>query len=249
MAEKFSLKWNDFQTTVSNAFRKLRSSDNFYDVTLVSDDQQQVSAHKVVLSSSSGYFKNILTSNKHSHPLLCLNGVNKRDLDNILDFIYNGEIQIYQDHLDQFLEIAQRFQLEGLIQGEGKQQIEPEPEQFEADNSLLENNTVDIVTETKATRNIVKNQNDKKLVVVSSNFENIEELDQTVNDMIERVEGGWQRRCRHCGKITRDIGAAREHAETHIEGLSFSCQYCEKTFRSRSSHRVHISKCFLRIRI
>ena len=47
MSEKFCLKWNDFQTNVSNTFRKLRTSDNFYDVTLVSDDQQQISAHKV----------------------------------------------------------------------------------------------------------------------------------------------------------------------------------------------------------
>ena len=115
MAEKFCLKWNDFQTNVSNTFRKLRTSDNFYDVTLVSDDQQQVSAHKVVLCSSSEYFKNVLTSNKHAHPMLCLNGVNKRDLENILDFIYNGEIQIFQDNLDHFLDIAQRFKLEGLI--------------------------------------------------------------------------------------------------------------------------------------
>ena len=111
MVEKFCLKWNDFQTNVSNTFRKLRTSDHFYDVTLVSDDQQQVSAHKVVLSSSSEYFKNILTSNNHSHPMLCLTGINSNDLKNILDFIYNGELQIYQDHLDNFLDIAQRFQL------------------------------------------------------------------------------------------------------------------------------------------
>ena len=76
MAEKFCLKWNDFQTNINNSFRKLRCADDFYDVTLVSDDQKQVSAHKVVLSTSSEYFKNILKSNKHSHPLLCLNGVN-----------------------------------------------------------------------------------------------------------------------------------------------------------------------------
>ena len=117
MTEKFSLKWNDFQTNVSKTFRNLRTSEHFYDVTLVSDDQTQVSAHKVVLSSSSEYFKNILTTNKHSHPMLCLNGVNTVDLKSMLDFIYNGEIQIYQDNLDNFLNIAQRFQLEGLLKG------------------------------------------------------------------------------------------------------------------------------------
>ena len=99
MAEKFCLKWNDFQTNVSNAFKKLRKTENFYDVTLVSDDQQQVSAHKVVLASSSEYFKNILTSNTHSHPMLCLSGVNTADIKNMLDFMYHGEIQIFQDDL------------------------------------------------------------------------------------------------------------------------------------------------------
>ena len=50
--------------------------------------------------------------------MLCLPGVNSEDLQNILDFVYNGEIQILQNQLDQFLNIAQRFQLEGLSQGE-----------------------------------------------------------------------------------------------------------------------------------
>ena len=85
------------------------------------------------------------------------------------------------------------------------------------------------IPETKTRRNIVKTQNQKKLIAFEgSNFANVEELDQAVNEMIERVEGeGQQRRCKHCGKISRDIGAAREHAETHIDGLSFLCQNCE----------------------
>ena len=116
MGEKFSLKWNDFQANASNSFRKLRNTDDFYDVTLVSDDHKQVSAHKIVLCASSEYFKNILKNNKHSHPLLCLNDVDANELNNVLDYIYNGELQIHQDHLDQFLQVAHRFQLEGLAQ-------------------------------------------------------------------------------------------------------------------------------------
>ena len=121
MSEKFFLKWNDFQTNVTNSFKRLRKADDFYDVTLVSDDKQQVSAHKIVLASSSEYFKDVLKNNKHSHPLLCLNGVNSQELNFVLDYMYNGEVQIYQEHLDGFLEIAQRFQVEGLMQKEGGQ--------------------------------------------------------------------------------------------------------------------------------
>ena len=160
--EKFCLKWNDFQTNVSNNFRKLRTSDHFYDVTLVSDDQQQVSAHKVVLASSSEYFKNILTSNKHSHPMLCLNGVSSAEMKNILDFIYNGEIQIYQEDLDEFLNIAQRFQLEGLNGGEEMNTDQFEDKAFQKD----EGGIMDIIGESKSVVSVVKPQ--KTMVIESA---------------------------------------------------------------------------------
>ena len=116
MDEVFLFKWNNFQNNVTNSFKGLREENDFYDVTLVSDDNQQVSAHKIVLSASSEYFKTILKTNKHSHPLLCLNQIDSSDLKNILDFIYNGELQIYPDQLDKFLNNAKRFQLQGLQQ-------------------------------------------------------------------------------------------------------------------------------------
>ena len=63
--------------------------------------------------------------------MLCLSGVSSTDMKNILDFIYNGEIQIYQDNLDQFLTIAQRFKLDGLLQE--KEENIPANRQFEED--------------------------------------------------------------------------------------------------------------------
>ena len=76
MSEKFCLKWNDFQDNAVKTFSGLRAEDDFVDVTLVCDDQKQISAHKVVLSACSEYFKNILKQNKHSHPLICLTNIN-----------------------------------------------------------------------------------------------------------------------------------------------------------------------------
>merc|ERR1712001_337992 len=114
MSEKFCFQWNDFQSNVSRTFGQLRSEEEFFDVSLVSDDQKMLSAHKLVLSASSPYFKHILTTNKHSHPLLCLHGVSSAELQCVLDYIYQGEVQIYQEQLDRFLVVAQRLQLEGL---------------------------------------------------------------------------------------------------------------------------------------
>ena len=85
MAEIFCLKWNDFSSNVSKSFRLLRSADYLHDVTLVGDDHKQVSAHKLVLSACSEYFRNIFmnnhTKNIH-HLLLCLDGISYTDLEN-----------------------------------------------------------------------------------------------------------------------------------------------------------------------
>ena len=115
MEEKFCLKWNEFQENTIKTFSNLRQEDAFFDVTLVSDDQRQMMAHQVILSSCSGYFKNILMSNRHSYPMICLIGITSTDLENVLDYIYHGEVQVFQKDIDNFLNIAQRLKLGALL--------------------------------------------------------------------------------------------------------------------------------------
>ena len=43
--EKFDLKWNDFQTTISQYFKQLRDEKDFFDVTLVSEDNKMFQTH------------------------------------------------------------------------------------------------------------------------------------------------------------------------------------------------------------
>ena len=92
--EKFWLKWNDFQSNVSKTFSSLRKEQDFFDITLLSDDGEAVSAHKVVLSASSEFFKSVLRKADHSKPMIYLNGVNCKVLNHILAYIYEGEVQL-----------------------------------------------------------------------------------------------------------------------------------------------------------
>ena len=79
MGETLDLTWKDYYSNIAKSFSSLRHEDKLNDVTLVSDDHVQISAHKVVLSSSSEYFKDIFIKNKHSHPMLCLVGVTSQE--------------------------------------------------------------------------------------------------------------------------------------------------------------------------
>ena len=104
--EKLCLQWNDFQTNLTSAFRDLREDKEFTDVTLACEDGQQVEAHKMVLISFSPFFRNLLQKNKHPHPLIYMKGLKSKDLVAMLDFLYHGEANVYQENLDSFLAIA-----------------------------------------------------------------------------------------------------------------------------------------------
>merc|ERR1712074_33044 len=87
----------------------------FADVTLACEDGQQGEAHKVILVSSSPFFLNLLRKNKHPHPLIYMRGLKSEDLVAMIDFLYFGEANVYQENLDSFLSVAEELQLKGLM--------------------------------------------------------------------------------------------------------------------------------------
>ena len=115
MTEKFSLKWNDYQSNWNRTLSELRNESDSADVTLISEDKVKFSAHRLLLSSCSKMFKFILKGTNHSNPLLYLGGVSSVNLRFILDYIYIGQVSLYQEQLDSFLESAQKLEVEGLL--------------------------------------------------------------------------------------------------------------------------------------
>ena len=113
-SEKLCLKRNDFPDNIKSAFGELRHDKDFTDVTLVCDDGEQFEAHKIILTSSSPFFGELLKKNKHPHPLICMRRVKSCDLKAILDFLYFGEANVFQDDLHSFLAIAEDLRLLGL---------------------------------------------------------------------------------------------------------------------------------------
>jgi len=132
-SEKFCLKWNDFEANISGAFKELRDDKDFFDVTLACDDDQ-INAHKVILSACSPFFRNILRRNPHQHPLLYMKGVSFTNLQSVLNFMYHGEVNVAQDDLNNFLSVAEDLRVKGLTQGNqggsssSSRQVKSQPE-------------------------------------------------------------------------------------------------------------------------
>jgi len=256
MSEKLCLKWNDFQDNINATFGKLRNDQEFSDVTLACEDGQQVEAHKVILAASSPFFQNLLRKNKHPHPLVYMRGVKSEDLWAIVDFLYCGEANVYQENIDAFLAIAEELKLKGLTKSENLDKTEephltpfninktplPKIKPKKTENiPIVENEIPFYETEvlTDVAETAVSN-----FAVASVNITDTQELDEKVRSMMSKSEnfnqqGRRKSSCTLCGKEggLKDI---KDHIEAnHLDGVSIPCDYCKRTFRTRSAHRSH----------
>ena len=112
--EKFDLTWQDHSRSAVETIKNLIENTEFADVTLVCNGNKQVSAHKVVLSSCSNFFKNVFKNNPHQKPLIYLKGVEFSNLQSLVKFMYLGQAEIEQDSLEGFMNVAQELEISGL---------------------------------------------------------------------------------------------------------------------------------------
>ena len=117
--DKFCLRWNDFEANLGTAFRELREEASFFDVTLTCDDEQ-VQAHKLILSACSPFFRKVFQRNPQPNPILYLRGVKFESLEAILNFVYHGEVNVAQEDLNSFLQVAEDLKVKGLTQNNSK---------------------------------------------------------------------------------------------------------------------------------
>ena len=111
---KYSVIWDDFQENVRTSFKFLQLSQVFCDVTLVCEDNQKLEAHRNIISASSSLLMDMLISLKQSHPLIYFLDVKHRDLANLIEFIYTGQVQVYQSDLQDFLKVAKKLAVKGV---------------------------------------------------------------------------------------------------------------------------------------
>ena len=114
MGDRLTLEWADYQKSVTTTFVNARISQDFTDVTLVGKDFE-LNAHRLVLSSGSDFFQQVLNRTKHHHPFVYLSGILKVNMESVLSFLYQGEANVAQEDLEQFLLTAKELGLRGVI--------------------------------------------------------------------------------------------------------------------------------------
>jgi len=114
---KLCVSWDDFAANLSNALYDLKEEKDFTDLTLVCAGHQQVYVHKVVMASSSHFFKKVLKNIKHNHPLIYFRDIKITDMEALLSFMYYGQVSLAEENLNSFLAIAEELEVKGLTSG------------------------------------------------------------------------------------------------------------------------------------
>ncbi|XP_063242216.1 protein tramtrack, beta isoform-like isoform X25 [Bacillus rossius redtenbacheri] len=112
-SEHFSLRWDNFHSNLSTSFHTLLQGEELVDVTIAAEGHF-VQAHKLVLSVCSPYFKSLFKVNPCKHPIVILKDVGHKELVDILEFMYRGEVDVSQEDLTEFLKTAEMLQVKGL---------------------------------------------------------------------------------------------------------------------------------------
>ena len=160
---KLGLVRKEFNLHAGKSFGLLFEDNNFTDVTLVSADNQQLPAHKVILSTGSHFFREIFLRNPHPHPLLYLK-LRYSDLLSLMRFIYLGECDVDQRDIDLFLQTAKELRVEGL----SSEDVVKEEEQLvsEREDDCFESNREEKVLDNKT--NLMDNTTE--LDILEDNF-------------------------------------------------------------------------------
>ena len=236
--EKFCLNWNDFKQNASSAFNQLRNDKNLTDVTLVSEEGEHILAHKIVLSSSSDFFKDLFKKANHTNPLIFLSGFDSKVLTAVLDYIYNGAVNLYQEEIDLFLESAQKLKIHGLTQ----KLTEENTESIFVDNEVEKSNITGrsnlkrekVNLNTTIFQETTRYEKETKVATIDSS--NVTQA-SNYDNLFENCGDEWK--CKNCGKTTKTKSNMAQHVEIHMEGLSFQCNSCTMVFRSRNLLNVH----------
>ena len=121
--DKLCLSWNEHQSTMMSTLKTLfEKDDGTKDVTLVSEDGEQIRSHRFILTSTSGFFCQLFSRHQHHRdPVVFLTNIRAAELRSVLEFMYLGQVFLHQDALDTFMFAADKLQVRGLADPEQPQ--------------------------------------------------------------------------------------------------------------------------------
>ena len=231
------------------------------DVTLACDGYQ-IGVHRTVISASSLFFRDVIKKNsKQQNLLIFLKGVSEETLDSMLQFIYAGEATVQTENLERLVELGNELKVIGLMEDD----VQNKTAKVDQSSKKL---TIEKLQETnkqqeKKIQREQTCQGNKRDIKdeEESNDENMDsfkcggmraegvKLEENANKLTIEINKRLMtrkdendlvvHRCTVCNKELRKKDKMRQHIETHLEGFSHQCKYCDVVKKTTAALQFH----------
>ena len=246
--EKYNLTWNEYPDHLRALMHDLMVSEDFADVTLVTDDKKKLRAHRHVLSACSPVFKEILQIEKqNNHPFMYLRGIQYSEIEPILQFMYLGEAKLYEERLNEFLSAARDLEIKELYKSvKTNQALDKTTLKLEENaNFTSENDDDNIGISLEEDDNVWSNDSMQKTGKPISLLQ-CTQCDKTFSGRpglwlhTKSVHEGVKYPCSQCDYQARRQLQLTEHIQSKHEGFMYGCNQCDKQFIKQRDVTRHI---------
>ena len=243
MTNQINFRSFDFKENLTNYFQLLQTDSSQCDVTLVSEDRKQISAHRTVLSAGSLFFRELLQHcSGYSRPMLYIRGAASAQLCSLLQFLYSGETSVQQEQVETFLQTAEDLKVVGLMRQQqiDNSQVKQEDSSEESDADTVVYSEITARTPHYEDMLSVSREAGQAGGGQYVSMEHIyTDIHREEAGQVELVEGLWS--CKLCGHQEE----TRQEIDLHVKTshkAAHTCLYCSKTFRNKAALKLHKHK-------
>jgi len=246
--ETFQLKWQGGLNVIefNEFFSELRESEELFDVNLgclaYGGSTTPLKAHKTLLAAYSDIFRDMfLQMDDKMNPFIFIKGISKENLIHLLDFIYDGSVNISKSNIKSFLDDAKELNIKGLnfddvsqsenniSSNQGNKSFPNKSnKQILREDALPQKDAIDFIfndreqEETKIEHTSIPIEKVKTKVEVCKRPNKVfpESIKGFINDQGKYYLSGKQKRpiveCKICAKENRQKEYQKEYIEKHI---------------------------------
>jgi len=248
--ENFCLRLNEFERYATTAWREFKIEEYLCDVTLACEDKS-IKAHRLVISSFSPVLKNILKLNQNPHPLIYLRRVRYIDLQNLLNFMYQGEVNVAEEDLARFLEVSEDLNIKGLSERNMGNSDSREIDSLDSIQANI-NQTMELKGQSakkESEQNVstyqssgsiseLKEMNERKSTFLSSKNKEIIKKNSKQNIISKLADKQFS--CLKCDKIFSGESGLYCHTRSVHEEIRFNCDQCNYKATRKSELQRHV---------
>ena len=251
---RYVLTKSDFQSCSSNTLQELFTDNHFSDVTLVSEDEKEIKAHKVILASASSFFRRMLIRYEQQKPLIYLKGIRFSDLQALIRFIYVGEAEINQENLEKFLDSAKLLEIQGImdesIGSEGRTALMENKVPYVKEGSKVikeeitdtKENTIEETIE--ETDEVGEDFKEGQFHCAQCDYRTSRRRNLTIHKTKKRCRLSKERKypCKQCDRAFKKNSSLWRHKKSEHNGMLYKCDDCDYVSKWSSNLSYHKNK-------